>query len=380
MTVSNSLRWRRLRRTSVQVGVLGIAALLLVLLGLAVRNGFAERGVSFSFDFLWQRAGFEISEGRVLTWSGFASFGADMANWQALAAGLGNTLKVAVVAILLSTLLGVALGVSRLSTNWLIRKLAFTATEFLRNTPLLIQLTFWYVAVVLQLPGLRDAPHFWGAIISRQGLWLPRPEFTSGPGLWLALAAVVTLALMLMRRFQPWRRHLAGAGVALLALAFILGFRVHLDLPEAGRFRASGGVAISPEFTALLIALTANTAAYIGEIIRGAIEAVPRGQWEAADAIGLSRRHQLREVILPQVFRVVMPSLGNQYLNLAKNTSLGIAIGYPDLFNVYGTVSNQTGRSLEGVLIAMGIYLVLSWVISLLVNVANNRLKIPGVR
>lgn len=369
-----------MRRTSVQVGVLGLAALLLVLLGLEVRNGFAARGVSFSFDFLWQRAGFEISEGKTLTGSGFASFSSDMKNWQALVAGLSNTLKVAVVAILLATAVGVALGVSRLSSNWLIRKLAFTATEFLRNTPLLIQLTFWYVAVVLQLPGLKDAPHLLGMIISKQGLWLPSPVFTGGLGGLLALAAFALVLGSVLRQFKPQRRVLWLGAALLFAAAFLAGFRITLDLPEAGRFRASGGIAVSPEYTALMIALTVNSAAYIGEIIRGAIEALPRGQWEAGESIGLTRRHQLRYVILPQVFRIVMPSLGNQYISLAKNSSLGIAIGYPDLFNVYGTVSNQTGRNLEGILIAMAIYLVLSWLISLGVNMVNRRFKIPGAR
>ncbi|AGT11317.1 ABC transporter permease subunit [Paracoccus aminophilus] len=380
MTVSTSLRWRKLRRTSVQAGVLGLALLALVLLGLAVRNGFAARGVSFSFDFLWQRAGFEISEGHTITANGAASFSSDMANWQALVAGLSNTLKVAIVATLLATIFGVALGVARLSTNWLIRKLAFTATEFLRNTPLLIQLTFWYVAVVLQLPGLKDAPHLFGALISKQGLWLPAPVFSGGVGGWIALTAFALLLVSCLRSLKPQRRNiLLAAGLVLIA-AFIAGFRIGIDFPEAGRFRASGGVAVSPEYTALMIALTANSAAYIGEIIRGSIEALPRGQWEASDSLGLTRRDQLRHVILPQVFRVVMPSLGNQYISLAKNSSLGIAIGYPDLFNVYGTVSNQTGRNLEGILIAMAIYLVLSWGISLLVNLVNRRFTIPGVR
>lgn len=379
---SPSLRWRRLRRALVQIAVLGIAAGLLVLLAMAVRAGFAARGVSFSFAFLSQRAGFEISEGLTPTREGLVAFASEMSNWRALGVGLYNTLKVSLVAIALATLLGVALGVARLSTNWLIRKLAFGLTEFVRNTPLLIQLVFWYVGVVLQLPLLRDAPAALGAILSRQGIWLPAPVVT-GDGTFaalLALAGLVALLMLLPRRYRARRGLLAAVGVALLGLAFGLGLRLQLDLPQAGRFRASGGLPVSPEYVALMLALTVNTAAYIGEIIRGAIEALPRGQWEAADSLGLSRRHQLGDVILPQVFRIVMPALGNQYISLAKNSSLGIAIGYPDLFNVYGTVANQTGRSLEGVLLAMGIYLLLSWVISLAVNMVNRRFRIPGAR
>ncbi|MCL4068115.1 ABC transporter permease subunit [Pseudomonas sp. GX19020] len=380
MTVFTPYRLRRLRRSATQIAVIGIAVGLLAVVGLTVRNGFAARGVDFSFAFLLAPAGFEISEGKTLTADGFASFASAMTNTQALVAGLSNTIKVAITAIALSTVIGVMLGVSRLSTNWLIRKLAFGAIEFLRNTPLLIQLTFWYVAVVLKLPGIREAQQFWGAVISQQGIWLPRPMLSDGPGLWIAFLAVLIGLAALFPAFRAWRAWAGGMAVVLFMVAILVGFRIFFDYPEVGRFRAEGGFAISPEFTALLIAMTVNSAAYIGEIVRGAIEALPRGQWEAAEAIGLSRRHVLGDVVLPQVLRVVMPSFGNQYISLTKNTSLGIAIGFPDLFNVYGTVSNQTGRSLEGVILAMGIYLVLSWIISLAVNLVNRRLKIPGVR
>ena len=380
MSVFTPYRMRRLRRSMTQIAVIGIAIAVLAAVGLMVRNGFAARGVDFSFAFLQTPAGFEISEGTTLTANGLAPFASTMTNTQALIAGLSNTIKVAIVAIVLSTLIGVMLGVSRLSSNWLIRNLAFGVTEFLRNTPLLIQLTFWYVAVVLKLPGIRDAPQFWGAVISQQGLWLPKPVFSGGAAAWLVgLALLAGLCTLLPALKSRWI-WIGGLSLALLATAFFAGFRIILDYPEVGRFRAEGGLAVSPEFSALLIAITVNSAAYIGEIVRGAIEALPKGQWEAAEAIGLSRRHVLCDVVLPQVFRVVMPSFGNQYISLTKNTSLGIAIGFPDLFNVYGTVSNQTGRSLEGVILAMAIYLVLSWVISLAVNLVNRRLKIPGVR
>lgn len=382
MSLSPSLRWRRWRRSATQLAVVGLALALIVLLGMTVRDGFAARGVNFSFDFLTSSAGFEISEGVVPTSQGLQKFSSGMTNAQALIAGLSNTLKVAVVAILLSTVIGVTLGVCRLSTNWLIRKLAFWITEFLRNTPLLIQLTFWYIAVVLQLPPVRQAPEFLGTIVSQHGIWLPAPVTTGGVGLVIFLLALVLglTALVPVRAWRAGRGWLAGGAVALLVVAFAAGFRMTLSLPQVNRFRADGGFAVSPEYAALMIAITVNSAAYLGEIVRGAIEALPRGQWEAADAIGLSRRNVLRDVVLPQVFRVVMPSFGNQYISLAKNTSLGIAIGYPDLFNVYGTVSNQTGRSLEGVMLAMAIYLLLSWVISAFVNLINSRMKIPGVR
>lgn len=368
-----SLRWRKWRRLLSQVLVLGVAGFLLLLLAQAVRAGFAARGVGFNLDFLTQRAGFEISESITLTASGFRRFTSDMTNWQALLAGLINTLKVAVVAILLTTLLGTALGVARLSTNWLIRNLAFWVVEFVRNTPLLIQLVFWYVAVIAQLPILRNAPTFWGVIISKQGVWLPLPVISDPSGSWMAIGAVLLAILSLF--LSRYRRILMVLALGFIGAAIIAGFRVSLDVPEAGRFRASGGIAASPEYAALLLAITVNTAAYLGEIVRGAIEALPRGQWEAAEALGMKRSHVIRDVILPQVFRVVLPSFGNQYITMAKNTSLGIAVGYPELFNVYGTVSNQTGRPLEGVLIATLIYLLLSWAISAAVNLVNARLK-----
>ncbi|WP_216279406.1 ABC transporter permease subunit [Rhodobacter sp. 24-YEA-8] len=371
---------RRIRRAAMQFGVIGIMFALVVLLGVTVRDGFAARGVNFSFSFLTAPAGFEISEGLTVTKDGLTRFSSDLTNTQALIAGLSNTLKVAVAAIVLATALGVLMGVSRLSTNWLIRNLAFGATEFLRNTPLLIQLTFWYIAVILKLPTLRDAPEFWGAIISQQGIWLPAVLPYGGYAMLPAFVGAILAIAAILPAQRARRGWLVAGAVIMLAIAFLTGFRLSVDFPEAGRFRATGGLSISAEYAALLIAITVNAAAYISEIVRGAIEALPRGQWEAADSIGLSRRNVLSDVVLPQVFRVVLPSFGNQYISLAKNTSLGIAIGYPDLFNVYGTVSNQTGRSLEGVLLAMAIYLVMSWIISLAMNLINRRMKIPGVR
>jgi general L-amino acid transport system permease protein len=187
--------------------------------------------------------------------------------------------------------------------------------------------------------------------------------------------AVLALIQVLDRRLRA--AALAGA-VAATAAAAILGFPLAVEEPVRTRFGASGGISMTPEMAALLLALIVNGAAYLAEIVRGAIEALPRGQWEAAAALGLSRAETIRQIILPQVFRIVLPSFGNQYISLTKSTSLGIAIGYPDLFNVYGTISNQTGRNLEGILIVMLIYLLLSWVISALVNFANARLVAAG--
>lgn len=381
MALAQDLRWRRARRSLTQ-GTIVLAALgLVVVLGLAIQASLAARGIAFSFDFLSLSAGFQISEGLAPTADGFQRVDAAMTNAQVLMAGLWNTLKVALVAIIASTVLGTLLGVGKLSTNFLINRLSFLVIEFLRNTPLLIQLTFWYVGVVLQLPGLRDAPQVLGAIFSRQGAWLPRPMLALAgheAGAVLLVLAIGAAALAWRGR-RSLRRLALVAAALLLVLAAVMGLPLAWDVPQAGRFRASGGITISPEYTALVLAITVNSAAYLGEIVRGAIEAMPRGQWEAAQSVGMSRQQTLRDIILPQVFRVVLPSFGNQYISLTKNTSLGIAVGYPDLFNVYGTVSNQTGRSLEGVLIVMLIYLLLGWLVSAAVNMANRRINRSGV-
>lgn len=373
---------RDLLQIAIIIGMIGLA----VAFALAVRNGLARHGIEFSFSYLGQAAGFDISEGKTTVildgWLPvLTDFTAANTNAQALLTGLFNTIKIAVLGIVLSTLVGVMLGIGRLSTNWLVRQLCFGIVEFFRNTPLLIQLVFWYFAVVLHFPPLAAAAKLYGGIIiSQQGTYLPWPVSAEGatPGALAALAVSVVLAaagLFVRRNLLRWV--VSGAAVALI-LSIFLGFPLALDYPVAGRFRATGGTGISPEMAALLLAIVVNSASYIAEIVRGAIEAVHKGQWEAAVALGLSRRHTLHDIVLPQVFRVVLPSFGNQYISLAKNTALGIAIGYPELFNIYGTIANQTGRTLEGIIIVMTTYLLLSWIISGLVNFANGRIVRKG--
>ncbi len=239
---------------------------------------------------------------------------------------------------------------------------------------------FWYFAVVLRFPPAAHAARLLGVMVaSQQGVSIP----SLVPSEAASAASVVTFVASLLfvaAGLRSWRHKAARAvflttGVLALAASVTLGFPLALDIPEAGRFSTSGGIVASPEMSALLLAIVINSGFYIAEIVRGTIESVPRGQWEAASALGMGRGLTLSEIVLPQVFRVVLPSFGNQYISLAKNTSLGIAIGYPDLFNVNGTVSNQTGRSLEGIVIVMATYLVLSWTISGVVNVTNVRLS-----
>lgn len=358
--------------------------MLVVAFGATVSSALARKGIQFSFGFLWSPAGVDLSEGVTLAFDRTRSlvepFLSSDTNAQAFIAGLMNSLKVAVLAIALSTLLGTLIGVGRLSTNWIVRNLSFAVVEFLRNTPLLIQIVFWYFAVVLRLPPISAAANWYGGLIaSRTGVFIPglrHSETASHLSAGLGVAAIVfALASLWPRSNRGVRYVLMTCAATTFVAAFANGFPLELDLPRANRFGASGGLAFSPEFAAILLAIVVNSSAYIAEIVRGAIDALPRGQWEASAALGLSRRQTLRDIVLPQVFRVVLPSLGNRYISLTKDTSLGIAIGFPDLFNVYGTVANQTGRNLEGMVIVILTYLVLSWGISGLVNLANRRVS-----
>jgi len=354
-----------------------LAIVLAVLAALAwclwmIRTALARNGVVFDMGFLTQPAGFSISEGWIWTWQGLRSFASSDNNAQALLVGLGNTLKVAVLAIVLSTVVGTLLGIARLSHNWLLRQLSFLLIEFVRSTPLLIQLVFWYFAVVLQLPALHDAAHGFGAILaSQQGIFLPGLSVAAQAS--SASIALFVVALLLSAATLAWRRHLLLGSALLSWLATCwLGFPLRLVAPQIDGFIVNAAMTISPEFAAILLGLSVYTAAFIAEIVRGAMLALPKGQWEACAALGMRRAQTLRDVVVPQVWRIVLPAFGNQYINIAKNTSLGIAIGYSDLFNVYGTVSNQSGRSLEGVLVAMLAYLLMSWLISATVNWLNH--------
>ena len=380
-------RNNRIRRDAIQFAIIAAAAALVVLFAFSVKNGLAKHGIQFSFSFLWNAAGFDISEGKTLVfdggiWPSLTEFTPDRTVAQAFVTGLVNTIKISVLGIVLSTILGTLLGVGRLSTNWVVRNLSFWIVEFVRNTPLLIQLVFWYFAVVLHFPPIASAAKLYGGIIiSQQGTYLPMlvasKNASALSGL-LLFAAIAALALSIAVRRRKIGRIAAATAIALFCLTLAIGSPVAVDYPAASKFQASGGTSISPEMAALLLAIVVNSASYIAEIVRGAIDTLHKGQWEAAASLGLSRRHALHDIILPQVFRVVLPSFGNQYISLTKNTALGIAIGYPELFNIYGTIANQTGHSLEGIVIVMASYLVLSWIISWLVGLANGRFDKRG--
>lgn len=348
----------------------GVALLALVLFTNLMR-GLRQQGLDTSFDFLWRSAGFTIAEG--------PDFFPEDTYLKAYGVGLYNTVRAALLGVVLATLIGVAIGLARLSRNVLVSSLASLYVETLRNTPLLVQLVFWYFAAILKLPDIQEAIHIGPLIVSNRGLnfpwWFPTE---SAPAFLLSLIAGLILAVIWVRWVQLGPR---WTGVVVFALAGAVGYRLagnplQYSAPELGAFRASGGASLSPEFFALLLGLTAYTAAFIAEIVRAGIQAVPRGQWEAARALGLRERQVLTHVIMPQALRVMIPPLGNQYLNLTKNSSLAIAVGYPDLFNVAGTMINQSGRSVQVIVMIMVTYLTLSLVFSAGMNWLNRRMSL----
>ncbi|NYT61003.1 ABC transporter permease subunit [Alcaligenaceae bacterium] len=373
-----------------QIGVVAGAIVIVLGLGGGIYYGLAAHNIPINFAFLWQKSGLHLTEGLTLNWSeglSLQDFNSNDSNMQALILGLYNTLKVALIGIVFSTLLGLLVGAGRVSQNWMLNRVALGFVDLIRNTPLLIQLFFWYFAVILQLPALRSASVFYGAIASRQGLYIPSIIIEPAwPFFWWAV--LISLALLVLvfavagrgKRRVPCLVIMGLVILGWLSAMLSLGKPLQMDFPVASRFRASGGIAFSPEFAAILLALVVYTAAFIAEIVRGSIESITNRQWMAAFALGLKRWQAMVYVILPQAFRILIPPLVNQYLNLAKNTSLAIAIGFPDLFNIYGTIANQTGRSMEGILIVMVAYLLLNWLISLLMNIYNRRLLAKGLR
>jgi len=298
--------------------VIGAALLLAWYLVSNTLDNLAARNIASGFAFLGREAGFEIGE------SPFAYSAADT-YLRALAVGLANTFKVSLVGVVLASALGFAVGLGRLSRNLLLRALAGAYVEFLRNTPLLVQLFFWYAFIAEALPPPREALQpLPGLFLSSRGIFFPLPG----------------------------------------------------SVPVLEGFNFSGGGSLSPEFAALLAGLVLYTAAFIAEIVRAGILAVPRGQTDAARALGLARRPTLRHVVLPQALRVIVPPLTSQYLNLIKNSSLAVAIGYPDFVSVVNTTLNQTGQAIEGVTMIMAAYLSVSLTISALMNWYNARIRV----
>jgi general L-amino acid transport system permease protein len=353
----------------------------------AARNAIdnlARANIASGFGFWNNTAGFDISQTLIEYSARGSTYG------RAFWVGLLNTLLVAGVGIVIATVLGFVIGISRLSRNWLLAKVAGGYVETIRNLPLLLQLLFWYNAVLKALPDIRESIVIGGGVyLNNRGLFLPEPIFKSGFGVVLIalLAGVVGAVAFYVWAHKRQERTGQQAPVLRVALALIFGlplaafilagFPISFEFPQAGRFNVTGGLEVLPEFAALLFGLSTYTAAFIAEVVRAGILAVSRGQTEAAYSLGLRPRLTLRLIVIPQAMRVIIPPLTSQYLNLTKNSSLAVAIGYPDLVQVFtGTVLNQTGQAVEVVAITMLVYLVISLATSLLMNFYNSRMAL----
>jgi len=376
--------WRDVRviRILSQIAFVILVAVIAGLLYANMVRGLRSRGLSGGFAFLRLEAGFQIGEG--ITYDPSDSYA------RAFLVGIVNTLRVTAVGIILTTMLGVVMGVARLSTNWLVNKIATVYVELIRNTPLLVQLFVWYFAIILKLPRVKESIALPGSIfISNRGAALPRPVPTASFRSWLygLIVAAVVAAFLWIVRARGERRTgrptfsllwISVAFVALGALAWfgVPGAPLVLDRPSLQGWNYQGGITLTPEFVAMLLGLVVYTGAFIAEVVRAGIQAVPRGQIEAARALGLKEGQTLRLVIFPQALRVIIPPLTSQYLNLAKNSSLAIAIGFPDLFNVAGTIFNQTGQAVPVIVLIMVSYLSMSLFTSLLMNLYNRRIQL----
>lgn len=374
----NDPKFRAILYQVVVVALVGLGVWYLVsntLHNLSVRN------IATGFGFLDREAGFAIGESVI-------SYKPDDTYSRALTVGLLNTLRAAAIGIVLATILGTIIGIARLSNNWLVAKLASVYVEVMRNIPLLLQLFFWYAIIAESLPGPRQALNpLPGVFLSNRGLKFPALD---GDGLtWLAGGFVLAVALVLVlanwsrRRqertgqlFPVWRVSIGLLLLLPLISWVVSGSELKLDMPVLRGFNFRGGLTLTPEFAALLLGLVIYTAAFIAEVVRSGIQAVSKGQWEAADSLGLKRNWVLRLIVLPQALRVIIPPMTSQYLNLTKNSSLAVAIGYPDIVSVVNTTLNQTGQAIEGILIIMAAYLTVSLSISLFMNWYNARIAL----
>jgi general L-amino acid transport system permease protein len=360
----------------------GLVALLWMIVSNTQAN-LRKQNIASGLGFWERTAGFDISQS-LIEYSNTSTYG------RAFWVGLWNTIIVAVIGIVLATLLGFTMGIARLSQNWLIAKIASVYVELVRNIPLLLQLFIWYFAVLKNLPSPRQSYVIPGGVfLNVRGLQLPRPIAEAGLDKELITMLVGILATILIGIWAHRRRLLTGqqfplfwTGLALivglpLLMFFVLGAPLSFDYPELKGFNFEGGITVLPEFIALVAGLVFYTGGFISEIVRAGIMGVPKGQREASKALGLSNGQMLRLVIIPQAMRIIIPPLTSQFLNLTKNSSLAVAIAYPDLVSVFaGTVLNQTGQAVEVILITMLVYLTLSLVTSAFMNWFNARVAL----
>lgn len=374
--------WYDARARSALLQILFVAgfAALAVAAFVDVRAHMQARGIPTDFSFLGNVAGFDINQS-LIPYSAASTYG------RAFLVGLLNTCLVGALGLTFATIIGFSVGLARLSKNWIVARCAMAYVEGLRNVPLLLQLLFWYNAVLKPLPAPRQSFELpFGVFLNNRGLFVPEP--VSQPGaLWVAIAALVSVVAAIGLRWLSIRRKFASPRAAFfsgVAAAFVVvlpiaafvgaGSPITFVRPELQGFNFSGGVRLLPEFVALVLGLSLYTAAFIAEIVRAGVEAVPRGQREAAAALGLTAAQASRLVVRPQAMRLIVPLLTSQYLNLIKNSSLAVFIGYPDLVQVFaGTVLNQTGAAVQVIFITMAVYLLISLAASLAMNLYGRR-------
>jgi general L-amino acid transport system permease protein len=365
----------------VVVGVILLAAILFFVHNTAVN--LEKRGIASGFDFLSGTSGFDISIS-LIPYTLQSTYG------RAFLVGLMNTLLVSAIGIVLATIIGFIVGIARLSKNFLVAALAAAYVDVIRNIPLLAQIIFWYFGVLTSLPGVRQSISIFGAFfLNTRGLYMPAPILQ--PGFWVIPTAFIAgiLATIGIARWAKRRQDLTGqqfptfwTGIGLILglpvlIGLVGGFHLDWSMARLQGFNFVGGMDILPEFVAILLALSIYTAAFIAENVRGGIQAISHGQTEAALALGLRGTQTTRLVILPQALRIIVPPLTSQYLNLTKNSSLAVIIGYPELVSVFmGTVLNQTGQAVEVIAITMSVYLVISLVISAFMNWYNRRIAL----
>ena len=370
-----------IRSIAIQVVLIAVVVGLVGWLTNNTITNLHQRGIASGFGFLGQRAGFDIVT--------FLPTNSESTYGYMLLAGLVDTVVVSALAIVIATIFGLIVGISRLSSNWLIRTIATVYIEFFRNIPPLLVILFWYLAVIAALPNIRDAIQFGPQIsLSNRGFFMPRPVLGDGFG-WTAGAFVLGLVIAYglgrwgrarqMRTGQPFHSFWIGLAIVVVltgAVFVATGAPLGIEMPVKTRFNINGGWTISPEFATMFLALGIYTASFIAEIVRSGIMAVSHGQTEAARALGLRSGLTLRLVVLPQALRVIIPPLASEYLNITKNTSLAVAVGFADLVSVGNNVLNPTGQSIEVVAIWMAFYLGLSVLISVAMNWFNARIAL----
>ena len=377
-----SWRSKQARGIIYQLVVLGLVVFLVWLLVHNTMINMKARGIQSGFDFLLQTAGFDIGE----QWIGFESV---QPYWRAFLAGFVNTLRVAIVGIVLTTILGSLLGIGRFSRNALIRGICYAYVECFRNIPILLQLLMWYLLLTEYLPQVGDALHVGNWLyLSKNGISFASPVWTLGHatalgGLLVGAAAAYVYARLARQSFEKTGkpRPVLWVTLATLTVGAAIGWAVggapsEWNMPIITETQVEGGGALSPEYLVVLLGLTFYTSAFVAEVVRGGIASVSLGQQEASASLGLSPGLSMRLVVLPQALRVIIPPMTNQFLNLTKNSSLAVAVGYPDVVSIANTSLNQTGRAVECIAVIMAVYLTLSLITSGFMNWFNSRAAI----